>query len=122
MNLELLKIIADIVAERTKQDEKWGIQDHNFTTWLVILMEEVGEFSKAYLEFLFAKTTLADKQKQIVNVREELIQVCAVAVAMVECFDRKNPKGVKGVVDKRHTDWESQGYSNFEIRTGPPEY
>ena len=36
-------ILSQIFEERQNQDEKWGPQHHVFSTWMVILMEEVGE-------------------------------------------------------------------------------
>ena len=70
---ELLKQIRE---ERGKQDNKWGIQNHDPFYWLSILMEEVGEASKASL------------QRKRWQYRKELIQVAAVAVAAIEALDR----------------------------------
>jgi len=39
-----------VVTERVRQDIKWGEQNHNPFVWMNILMEEVGEASKAILE------------------------------------------------------------------------
>lgn len=69
-------VIQEVLKERTAQDLKWGEQNHNPDRWLSILMEEVGEAAKANLE------------KDWSNYREEMIQVAAVATAMVECYDR----------------------------------
>lgn len=92
-------VLEEVAAERIRQDEKWGEQNHpdgtggpemvfcaelskrmtdqaaqNGTlTYLHILEEEICE--------AFAET---DKQK----LRTELIQVAAVAVAWVEKIDR----------------------------------
>jgi len=46
-------------------------------------MEEVGEASEAILEAKFGMWTLD-------NYRAEIIQVAAVAIAMLECFDRNS--------------------------------
>jgi len=73
-----MTIIEEILFERQKQDEKWGVQNHNPWYWLAILMEEVGEVAHA----------ICGKRNNFLNYREELIQVAAVAVAMVESFDR----------------------------------
>lgn len=35
-----------IGRERIRQDEKWGPQHHDRFTWLMILMEEVGELAE----------------------------------------------------------------------------
>jgi hypothetical protein len=97
-------IFSEIQAERVRQDGKWGEQNHPIrredeesirfyegmasrardlcdafaflgkNTWYDILIEEVFE--------VFAES---DPAKQ----REELVQVVAVGVAMIECIDRK---------------------------------
>ena len=67
----------EIAAERSAQDKRWGVQNHQPERWLMILAEEVGEANKAILE--------GDLQ----NYRVEMIQIAAVAVAALECFERK---------------------------------
>jgi hypothetical protein len=100
----LSRIFAEINKERERQNEKWGEQNHlmlnvPFTTagmrqqekiykqlnnsardvsWFGILMEEVYES--------FAET---DPARQ----REEMIQVAAVAVQIIECLDRHMEEG-----------------------------
>ena len=76
--IDINKILANIKNERKKQDEKWGEQNHNIYKWLAILGEEVGEVNKAALE---------GKKNEII---EELIQVGAVAVAMIESIKRNH--------------------------------
>jgi NTP pyrophosphatase (non-canonical NTP hydrolase) len=39
-----------LAGERKRQDEKWGEQNHNKTTWLSILGEEFGEVCRAVNE------------------------------------------------------------------------
>ena len=80
-------IFQQIKDERIRQDKKWGEQNHHPIEWCAILGEEVGEVQKAALE-----THFKYKGDNPENYREELIQVAAVAVAMVECYDRANPK------------------------------
>ena len=70
------KILQLILEERQKQDKKWGEQNHNIYKWLAILGEEVGEVNKAALE---------DNYKDTIN---ELIQIGAVTVAMIESLER----------------------------------
>lgn len=78
-------IVDQILDERLAQDEKWGEQNHNPVEWMSILMEEVGEASKEAIENHFnPDTTNLDKY------RCEMIQVAAVALAMIECLDREN--------------------------------
>lgn len=76
-----LRALRDVSRERDSQDAKWGEQNHDPFCYLAILGEEVGEANEAALDLRFA-----DGTRQ--HLREELIQVAAVAVAMVECLDR----------------------------------
>lgn len=70
------KILQLILEERQKQDKKWGEQNHNIYKWLAILGEEVGEVNKAVLE---------DNYKDVID---ELVQIGAVTVAMIESLER----------------------------------
>lgn len=63
--------LARVLAERERQDSKWGVQNHDFDRWLDILLEEVGEASKDRLEGI--------------DEFEESVQVAAVLIAWVEC-------------------------------------
>ena len=105
-----MSIYDEIKTERTRQDSKWSEQNHEIChapgsawrqgdanlarrmcdhraqentmtdgalTWEYILKEEIAE---VYAE--------SDPAKQ----REELIQVAAVVVAMIECLDRRTKK------------------------------
>ncbi len=74
-------ILKEVQQERERQNAKWGEQNHHPFVWLGILGEEVGEANKAVLDHNFDGKTLD-------NYREELVQVAAVAVAMIECLDR----------------------------------
>jgi hypothetical protein len=71
-----VRVVAEVLAERTRQDNKWGEQDHKPTDWIAILTEEVGEAAKAALE--------GNRD----DYRRECIQIAAVAAAMVESLDR----------------------------------
>lgn len=71
-------VLNEVETERWRQEGKWGEQNHDSPLYLTIMVEEVGEVAKAILEH----------RRQ--EVRAELVQVAAVAVAMIECIDR-NP-------------------------------
>ena len=70
-------VLREVAKERERQDAKHGVQDQHPFKWLTILGEEYGEACRAAYE------------KEDSRYREELIQVAAVAVAMVECLDRR---------------------------------
>jgi len=76
-------VLVDVLFERRKQDEKWGEQNHDPAWYLAILGEEFGEACQAALQ-----TRFGGKHGGLLNLRNELIQTAAVAVAMVECLDR----------------------------------
>ena len=75
-------ILQEVMDERARQDAKWGEQNHHPAWWLSILGEEFGEVCKAVCE---------NNDTGKGSYREELIQVAAVAVSMIECFDRNGP-------------------------------
>ncbi len=75
------RVFLQIDAERRKQNQKWGDQRHDVYKFLAILGEEVGEANKAVLHTEFGGP-------EAEGLREELIQVAAVAVKMIENIDR----------------------------------
>lgn len=93
--------IDAVLAERVRQDEKWGEQNQEPEIWLTILLEEIGEFSERVLERRFGGHSMHSERPcgqcgdldgchVPANLRMELIQVAAVALAMLECCDRNN--------------------------------
>jgi len=68
-----------ILAERRRQDEKWGEQNHDDLRWLAILTEEVGELAKCIVE---GKGGVA-----------ELVHVAAVSAAWIEAVGRRAKRG-----------------------------
>ena len=66
--------------ERIYQDKLWGEQNHEPDKWLVILMEEIGEMSKAVLDMPASNVES--------EVERELIQCAAVLKAMWESGKR----------------------------------
>jgi hypothetical protein len=95
------RVLGEVFDERRRQDEKWGVQDHNDNTgrgewklaadywksvnqsraqfgipsWCYILLEEVFE-------------ALAETGPQLL--RAELVQSAAVCVAWIEAIDRRS--------------------------------
>lgn len=84
-----------VEKERIKQESKWGPQNHSPADWIMILGEEFGEACKAALEARFAGPYYkGDAKTKLIEYRKELIQVAAVAVAMIECVDRNELRDI----------------------------
>lgn len=75
------EILDEVFAERYKQLEKWGVQNHGVADWMLILSEEFGEAAKDANEIRFRGADVA-------SYRKELIQTAAVCVAAIEALDR----------------------------------
>lgn len=76
------KAIGSVIAEMNRQDKKWGAdRNHHPFVWQTILSEEVGEFSQAILHDEFGGSKLG-------TAREEMVQVAAVALQIIEHYDR----------------------------------
>lgn len=89
--METEDVLAEVHRERASQNTKWGEQNHDPLFYFAILAEEVGEVAKEVVEHRALRDRPAGKVAQKLrgeNMRAELIQVAAVAVAMVECLDR----------------------------------
>jgi NTP pyrophosphatase (non-canonical NTP hydrolase) len=86
LNKTRLDYLFEITEERDNQNKKWGIQNHTPIEWTAILMEEVGEVSKEALEYHFKK--FYPDTGQLQRYEKELIQVAAVALAMLESLQR----------------------------------
>lgn len=102
------EVCYDLIDERVRQDEKWGEQNHPDGTgplkfslnYRVLIRPEdrvryqcdkkhragVGTWADILLEEVFEAMAEDDPAK----LREELIQVAAVAVSWVEAIDRRN--------------------------------
>jgi hypothetical protein len=75
-------VIHEVLKECEYQDSKWGEQNHSPAAWFAILGEEFGEVAKETVGITFAHPWST-------NYRTELIQTAAVAVRMVEAYDRR---------------------------------
>lgn len=84
MNKEKIdNILCEVHDERKNQFAKWGPQQRYLGYWMGILLEEIGEASKAYIEY------------DMNELRKELIQSAAVCVQIIEALD----KGIPGEID-----------------------
>lgn len=80
----------DVLAERARQDSLWGVQDLDPSVWSMILHEEAGEATTEACDWWRSCRDGADilTAHHLVRLREELVQVAAVALAWIECLDR----------------------------------
>ena len=76
-----MKIFDEINAERQRQINVWGEQNHNNYKYLAILVEEVGELAQSILHDEFGGHASG-------TAKNELIQVAAVAVQWLERMER----------------------------------
>jgi NTP pyrophosphatase (non-canonical NTP hydrolase) len=83
MDVAIPDAVLDVLAERKRQEEKWGEQNHDPYRYLTILMEEVGEYAEAVLQ-----TEFGGPRGGLERMRTEAIHVAAVALAILECLDR----------------------------------
>ncbi|MCY9846605.1 MazG-like family protein [Pectobacterium jejuense] len=76
--------LSDVVAEMDRQDIKWGAdRDLDPFIWAAILGEEVGEYNQAILHDHYGGKCAG-------TCREELVQIAAVALQIIEYYDRKS--------------------------------
>lgn len=83
-SLNQRRVFIEIINERKRQMKLWGKQHfEDQSRWLGILTEEVGEVAEAVNETVLKNANKRHKGG-LENIRKELIQVAAVAVAAVE--------------------------------------
>lgn len=75
-------VLDDVRRERTKQDSRWGQQDHGYGYWLSVLTEEIGEACREH------QAVHGGEVGRREAFRRELVQAAAVATALIECGDR----------------------------------
>lgn len=96
---EMLNVLREVRKERTRQQEKWGEQNHPNGTggyervreMLVAKQNENLAFNTGngtWLHILHEEVAEAFAEESPERLRQELIQVAAVAVAWVEAIDR----------------------------------
>lgn len=95
------RVLSDVLDERVRQVKKWGPQSHDDGYWALILGEEYGEVCQAAMD------------KPVQELRDELIQVAAVAVAWVEDLDAKNPQGASPHELREWEEWKTRTFLNM---------
>lgn len=82
-------VLWTVEEERCRQDDKWGEQNHSPAGWMAVLMEEVGEAAREVAQGWIEPVSLDGHSRRTAErLRQELIQVAAVAVAAIESLDR----------------------------------
>lgn len=96
------RVLAEVEAERTRQDAKWGQQDHPFVRAGLRYECTFGsagarsrcerrfkEWEGAYADILLEEVYEAIDTDSEADARAELVQVAAVAVAAIQAIDRR---------------------------------
>lgn len=94
-----ISLLAEIAAERARQDAKWGQQNHpdgTISAWIVYAdvarnrcREKADAGSVTWADILREEVYEALAEDDPARLRAELIQVAAVAVAWIEAIDRR---------------------------------
>jgi len=103
-------IFEEIRAERRRQDEKWGEQNHSMLHqgysqfWDEVISKQLTSTRKriergnfGWFDILLEEFCEAFLEKEEEGQRKEMIQVAAVAVEIIESLDRKKKKREKNV-------------------------
>lgn len=92
-------VLDDVAMERYQQDQRWGEQNHLDGT--ISLFKEQADHARriadraaeagtlTWLHILLEEVFEAAAETDEARLREELIQVAAVATGWVECIDRR---------------------------------
>lgn len=91
--IKLWNILTEVRHERVRQNGLFGEQNHEPLIWLGILAEEFGEAAREANDIHFKNYKKHSEAELLDRYREELVQVAAVSVAMIECLDRNRNKG-----------------------------
>lgn len=101
-------VLDEIAAERARQDAKWGQQNHPDGTaadefnlmlvqqWKDLVDKNATEGESNWNNILFEEAYEAAAETDPAKLRAELVQIAAVAVAWIECIDRRAATGPSG--------------------------
>jgi NTP pyrophosphatase (non-canonical NTP hydrolase) len=91
------RVLGEVSRERTRQNEKFGADSLHTVRdplrGLAVLGEEFGEVAHEVVEWSVFRQNPVRSVQYLNNARRELVQVAAVAVAMIQALD-------DGAVDK----------------------
>ncbi len=78
--LETYSCITPLIYwENHRQIKRWGIQEHDAATWMLILSEEHGELAQALLQYEY-------EDGPVDQVIKEAIQIATLAIKIAEMF------------------------------------
>lgn len=103
--MKALEVCEEVIAERGRQEKRWGEQNHPDGTGPGVLerlsyrctsaegakgaCERAFKYGRGtYTHILYEEVAEAFEETDPVRLREELVQVAAVAVAWIEKIDR----------------------------------
>lgn len=78
--------VNDVLVERDRQDELFGVQNHHPAYWLALLGKQSGQLGAAIVQREWANPL--NREKMLKQVRNEAIQLTAVGLAFIEAIDR----------------------------------
>jgi hypothetical protein len=79
---QVISLLAEVSAERVRQDEKWGGAEHDDH-------HSTADFA-SFIDNYLSKARAASENGNDAEARKRFIQVAALAVAGVESLDRKS--------------------------------
>jgi len=82
------RVMGEVWDERRRQHNKRGERNYEPHVYAVILHEEVGEAAREICDYAFNPESPSAQRDCAIRARAELVQVAAVAVAMIESLDR----------------------------------
>lgn len=96
-------VLQEVWAERKRQDERWGEQNHPNGTGLPVYEHAARRYRAqadraaasghlAWRDILLEEVYEALAEADVSKLREELVQVAAVAAVWIESIDRKLKK------------------------------
>ncbi len=79
--------VCDILTRRIDQKVKWGkIDSHHPVIWVGILSKQLGQVADSALDIEFSANNPSEFKMQL---RHQLVDVAAVALAAIEQIDRQ---------------------------------
>lgn len=85
-----VKAMSDIAGERDRQERLFGVQKHHPAYWLALLGKQLGQLGEATVKREWASKGGPGSPYDVANqkIRNEAVQLAAVALNMIECIDR----------------------------------